>query len=86
MLEIDEEQRLLDWTHQNRNFRDYVVILTIARTGLRTNELRELRISDISAGGEIFTHLKVRTELARCEARSNLKTREIPSPNRLSPD
>ena len=60
ILEIDEEQQLLDWTRQNRNCRDYVVILTILRTGLRTNELRELLISDVSTDGKILTHLKER--------------------------
>jgi len=59
-LSLDEEQQLLDWTRQNRSFRDYVVILTILRTGLRTNELRELLVSDISADGKILTHLKER--------------------------
>jgi len=60
ILEIDEEQQLLNWTRQNRSFRDYVVILTILRTGLRTNELRELLISDISVDGKILAHLKGR--------------------------
>ncbi|MFQ6040195.1 MAG: two-component regulator propeller domain-containing protein, partial [Candidatus Poribacteria bacterium] len=78
ILEFDEEQRLLDWTHQNRSFRDYVVILTILRTGLRADELRGLLISNISADGEILTHLKVRTEIAH-----DKKTREMPIPNDL---
>ena len=60
ILEIDEEQQLLNWTRQNRTFRDYVVILSILRTGLRTNELRELLISDVSIDGKILTHLKER--------------------------
>ena len=59
-LSLDEEQQLLDWTRQNRSFRDYVVILTILRTGLRTNELRELLVSDVSTNGKILTHLKGR--------------------------
>jgi len=62
--ENDEEQRLLGWTYQNRNFRDYVIILTILRTGLRANELRELLVSDISTDGEIFTQFEVRAEIA----------------------
>ena len=48
-LSLDEEQQLLDWTRQNRNFRDYIVILIILRTGLRTKELRELLVSDVRA-------------------------------------
>ena len=63
-LTIDEELRLLDWTYRNRSFRDYLVILTILRTGLRTNELREVLVSDICADGEILPHLEVRAEIA----------------------
>ena len=62
-LTIDEELRLLDWTYRNRSFRDYLVILTILRTGLRTNELREVLVSDICADGEILPHLEVRAEV-----------------------
>ncbi|MFQ6040721.1 MAG: two-component regulator propeller domain-containing protein, partial [Candidatus Poribacteria bacterium] len=83
ILAIDEEQRLLDWTHHNRSFRDYVVILTILRTGLRTHELREILVSDISTDGKILTNLEVRAEIARCEERSNLKPRTFPIPNDL---
>ena len=64
ILTIDEELRLLDWTHRNRSFRDYLVILTILRTGLRTAELRELFVSDLRTNGEIFTHLEVRAGIA----------------------
>ena len=59
-LSLDEEQQLLNWTRQNRSFRDYVVILTILRTGLRTNELRELLVSDVNTDGKILAHLKER--------------------------
>lgn len=78
ILEIADEQRLLDWTHQNRSFRDYIVILTILRTGLNTNELRELRVSDISTTGEIVTHLEVRTDIAQ-----EYKPRSVPLPKDL---
>ena len=64
MLTLDEERRLLDWTHQNRSFRDHLAILTTLRTGLRTTELRELHVSDISADDEIRTHIQVRSEIA----------------------
>ena len=83
ILEPDKEQQLLDWTHQNRNFRDYVALLMILRTGLRTNELRELLVSDIISDGAIINTLQVRVRIARCEARSNLKARELPIQNDL---
>ena len=73
ILTIDEELRLLDWTHRNRRFGDYLVILTILRTGLRAAELRELLVSDLEANGETFTHLVVRAEIAH-----NNKPRSIP--------
>ena len=76
MLTLDEERRLLDWTYQNRNFRDHLAILTILRTGLRTTELRELHVSDISADDEIRTHIQVRAAIAHDQKarfiRSNL--------------
>ena len=65
ILTIDEELRLLDWTHRNRSFRDYLVILTILRTGLRAAELRELLVSDLKANAETFTQLVVRAEIAQ---------------------
>lgn len=65
ILTIDEELRLLDWTHRNRNFRDYFVILTMLRTGLRADELRELFVSDLRSDGETFTHLEVRAEISQ---------------------
>lgn len=73
ILTIDEELRLLDWTHRNLSFRDYLVILTILRTGLRTAELRELLVSDLNANCETFTRLEVRAEIAH-----NNKPRSIP--------
>lgn len=63
ILTIDEELRLLDWTHRNRNFRDYFVVLTILRTGLRAAELRDLRISDLKPNVESFTHLQIRANI-----------------------
>ena len=78
ILTIDQEKRLLDWTHRNRSFRDYLIILTILRTGLRASELRELRVSDISVHGEILTDLRMCSEIS---GDRNLRT--IPLPNDL---
>jgi len=78
ILTIDQEKRLLDWTHRNRSFRDALIILTILRTGLSASELRELRVSDISAHGEILTDLRVCSEIS---GDRNLRT--IPLPNDL---
>ena len=78
ILTIDQQKRLLDWTHRNRSFRDALIILTILRTGLRASELRELRVSDISAQGEILTELRVCSGIP---GDRNLRT--IPLPNDL---
>ena len=59
ILTIDEELRLLDWTHRNRNFRDFCVVLTILRTGLSVAELRELRVAHLKPSVETFTHLHI---------------------------
>ena len=61
--------------HQRFDFL-YPSIPAILRTGLRTNELRELLVSDISAYGEILTYLEVRAEISH-----DKKEREIPIPN-----
>ncbi|MBI1927273.1 tyrosine-type recombinase/integrase [Candidatus Poribacteria bacterium] len=73
ILTPNEEKRLLDWTHQNRSFRDYLAILTLLRTGLRATELRQLLVSDINAGGGIVGDLEVRPEIAH-----NQQPRAIP--------
>ena len=78
ILTIDEELRLLDWTHRNRNFRDYFIILIILRTGLHAIELRELFVSDLRANGEAFTRIEVRAEIAH-----NNKPRSIAISNEI---
>ena len=78
ILTIDEELRLLDWTHRNRNFRDYFIILIILRTGLHAIELRELFVSDLQANGETFTRIEVRAEIAH-----NNKPRSITISNEI---
>ncbi len=78
ILAIDEERRLLNWTHQNRSFRDYIILLTILRTGLDTTELRELLLSDISINEEMRATLEVQARIA-----SDRKPRTIPIPNDL---
>lgn len=65
ILTIDEELRLLDWTHRNRNFRDFCVVLTILRTGLSVAELRELRVADLKPSVETFTHLHIGAKIGR---------------------
>ena len=78
ILTIDEELRLLDWTHRNRNFRDYFIILIILRTGLHAIELRELFVSDLRANDETFTRIEVRAEIAH-----NNKPRSIAISNEI---
>ena len=78
ILTPDEEKKLLDWTHQNRSFCDYLAILTVLRTGLRATELRELLVSDIGADGKIVRDLGVRPELAH-----DRQPRTIPLPHDL---
>lgn len=75
-LTIDQQTRFLSWTRQNRSFRDYLVLLMFLRTGLRTTELRELCIRDISASGEILDHLSVRAAIG-----ADRQPRTIPLPN-----
>jgi len=65
ILTIDEELRLLDWTHRNRSFRDFCVVLTILRTGLSVTELRELRVADLKPSVETFTHLHIGAKIGR---------------------